>query len=184
MHEANIIQAAGDTHLDLDLDLDLLLRLRDLDFDLEVFFPLRLRDLCVKQCAQCVMYNNICKTQHFDQNVTHCQSGSEFDQDKSIKYLDLDFESFLLDLERDLDLRDLDLDLRERDLCFEMLSFHKVSVKTNQSLVLASCASSSKLCNHKWQEHGVRQKKCFLVDLFLKLADDDLYRVVFLTGPP
>ena len=62
MHEANIIQAAGDTHLDLDLDLDLLLRLRDLDFDLEVFFPLRLRDLCVKQCAQCVMYNNICKT--------------------------------------------------------------------------------------------------------------------------
>ena len=51
--------AAGDTHLDLDLDLDLLLRLRDLDLDLEVFFPLRLRDLCVKQCAHCDVYNYV-----------------------------------------------------------------------------------------------------------------------------
>ena len=77
-----LLRAAGDTHLDLDLDLDLLLRLRDLDFDLEVFFPLRLRDLCVKQCANCVMQNNIqCTTQHFDQNVTHCQTKSDLDQD-------------------------------------------------------------------------------------------------------
>ena len=52
-------RVGGDTHLDLDLDLDLLLRLRDLDLDLEVFFPLRLRDLCVKQCAHCLMYNYI-----------------------------------------------------------------------------------------------------------------------------
>ena len=77
-----LLRAAGDTHLDLDLDLDLLLRLRDLDFDLEVFFPLRLRDLCVKQCAHCVLYNYICTTQHFDQNVTHYQSKSELNQDQ------------------------------------------------------------------------------------------------------
>ena len=45
--------------MDLDLDLDLLLRLRDLD--LEVFFPLRLRDLCVKQCA----HLRICVTRSY-----------------------------------------------------------------------------------------------------------------------
>ena len=27
---------------------------------------------------------------------------------------------------------------------------------------------------HKWQEHGLRDKKCFTVDLFLKLADDNM----------
>ena len=150
--------------MDLDLDLDLLLRLRDLDFDLEVFFPLRLRDLCVKQCAHCEMYIYIQRNILTKMSAIANQS-LNLTRTRVLLYLDLDLESFLLDLERDRDLRDLDLDLRDRDL----LGFYKMSNKTNQCLVFI-----------RWSSSAIAQS--YLVTL--ASAGCAMYRVVFLLVRP
>ena len=34
------------------------------------------------------------------------------------------------------------------------------------NLVSTKKKSFETICDHKWQEHGLREKKCFLVDLF------------------